>query len=144
MYLIYMANLPHLLVFALILIYPSLTFLSLTFYLSILLYLSWFSGAPHVIQSVDSVCLHASQLLSCDWNIRQGGRDPRDAPGLTPSLSAKFYHTLCLDPTHIRYAPQYINQWQYDYLWMGHIHYLNQCPLAYSASAFQIKLRVNN
>lgn len=67
----------------------------------------WFSGAPHVIQSVDSVCLHASQLLSCDWNIRQGGRGPWDAPALTLPLSAKFYHTRCLAPTHIRYAPQH-------------------------------------
>lgn len=41
-------------------------------------------------------------------------------------------------------APMYINQWQYDYLWMDRIHYLKQCPMAYSASAFQIKLRVNN
>lgn len=58
-------------------------FSSPTLSLSIFLWLWRFSGAPHVIQSVDSVCLHASQLLSCDWNIRQGGPGPRDAPGLT-------------------------------------------------------------
>lgn len=51
-----------------------------------------------------SVCLHASQLLNCDWNISQGGRGPWDAPRLTPALRAKFYHTRCPRSTRIRYA----------------------------------------
>lgn len=53
---------------------------------------------------------------------------------------------ICLAEARIRYATAvtYINQWQYDYLRMAPIHYLKQGPLAYRASDFQIKLRVNN
>lgn len=53
-------------------------------YLSLVLEIFW---VPCVIQSADSVCVRASQLLRCDWNIRPWGR--RTGEGLGPDAASQ-------------------------------------------------------